>query len=416
MPARRFCHRRSRPQRLWSSTPRTPRSASGRARRPASSVWSGPGGSGIRRICSSAPRPGPSVGCGRAAVRGVRHVSFPITGTARTSPGTATDTRSRRRPRWKPAARRRSDTRSRGASSAVQYALQGLRRRCKRAWASCSWRFEQRWAAADRGRPSTSAWAAVSSTTRQSTRVRQEHRRLCQVFVPVDPGNAGLAVGAALVAVNGGRRGRCLAIPGSVLRADEIKATLDNCKLRYDWVQRRRCSRAAPWTLSSRTPGRLVRGRDGVGSARAWCPLDSRQSVRAVRAREPEPIPEAARAVARLRAQRARGAVAAHFDGPDGGALHGVRLPAAGRRRGSGTVLPSPTRAHPVQTVDGRRSARGSGSCSTAFGQATGMPFLVNTSFNGFHEPIVCRPRDAVRVFYGSGLDVLVLDRFVLTK
>jgi predicted NodU family carbamoyl transferase len=51
-----------------------------------------------------------------------------------------------------------------------------------------------------------------------------------------------------------------------------------------------------------------------------------------------------------------------------------------------------------------------------AFGRATGVPCLVNTSFNGFHEPIVCTPRDAVRVFFGSGLDVLILDQFVLTK
>jgi len=41
---------------------------------------------------------------------------------------------------------------------------------------------------------------------------------------------------------------------------------------------------------------------------------------------------------------------------------------------------------------------------------------LVNTSFNGFREPIVCTPRDAIRVFYGTGLDVLVLERFVVRK
>ena len=51
-----------------------------------------------------------------------------------------------------------------------------------------------------------------------------------------------------------------------------------------------------------------------------------------------------------------------------------------------------------------------------AFGAATGLPFLVNTSFNGFREPIVCHPRDAVRVFYGTGIDVLVADQFVLKK
>jgi carbamoyltransferase len=49
-------------------------------------------------------------------------------------------------------------------------------------------------------------------------------------------------------------------------------------------------------------------------------------------------------------------------------------------------------------------------------GQATGSSVLVNTSLNGFHEPIACTPRDAIRVFYGSGLDMLVLGRFILEK
>jgi carbamoyltransferase len=41
-----------------------------------------------------------------------------------------------------------------------------------------------------------------------------------------------------------------------------------------------------------------------------------------------------------------------------------------------------------------------------AFGNLTGVPIGVNTSFNGFNEPIVCTPRDAIRVFYGTGLDM----------
>ena len=51
-----------------------------------------------------------------------------------------------------------------------------------------------------------------------------------------------------------------------------------------------------------------------------------------------------------------------------------------------------------------------------AFGDVTGIPILVNTSFNGFNEPIVCTPRDAVRVFYGTGLDMAAIDAFVLQK
>jgi carbamoyltransferase len=51
-----------------------------------------------------------------------------------------------------------------------------------------------------------------------------------------------------------------------------------------------------------------------------------------------------------------------------------------------------------------------------AFGQASGTPVLVNTSFNGLHEPIVCSPRDGVRVFYGTGLDLLCIGNFLLRK
>jgi len=50
------------------------------------------------------------------------------------------------------------------------------------------------------------------------------------------------------------------------------------------------------------------------------------------------------------------------------------------------------------------------------WGEMSGAPVLVNTSFNGFHEPLVCSPRDAIRVFYGTGLDLLALEDFILRK
>jgi carbamoyltransferase len=51
-----------------------------------------------------------------------------------------------------------------------------------------------------------------------------------------------------------------------------------------------------------------------------------------------------------------------------------------------------------------------------AFGRATGLPVLFNTSFNLFGEPLVCSPRDAVRSFYCSGIDHLILGNFLLSK
>lgn len=50
------------------------------------------------------------------------------------------------------------------------------------------------------------------------------------------------------------------------------------------------------------------------------------------------------------------------------------------------------------------------------FGQATGIPVLMNTSFNLRGEPIVASPADACNTFTKSGIDILVLDQFLIEK
>jgi carbamoyltransferase len=51
-----------------------------------------------------------------------------------------------------------------------------------------------------------------------------------------------------------------------------------------------------------------------------------------------------------------------------------------------------------------------------AFQTRTGVPVLVNTSFNTRGEPIVCSPRDAIECFWTSPLDALVIGPFLLQK
>jgi carbamoyltransferase len=51
-----------------------------------------------------------------------------------------------------------------------------------------------------------------------------------------------------------------------------------------------------------------------------------------------------------------------------------------------------------------------------AFGARTGVPVLVNTSFNVRGEPIVCTPRDALDAFTATPLDALVIGPFLLEK
>jgi carbamoyltransferase len=50
-----------------------------------------------------------------------------------------------------------------------------------------------------------------------------------------------------------------------------------------------------------------------------------------------------------------------------------------------------------------------------AFGDLTGVPVLLNTSFND-NEPIVCRPEEALDCFRRTQMDVLVMGNFILEK
>jgi carbamoyltransferase len=50
------------------------------------------------------------------------------------------------------------------------------------------------------------------------------------------------------------------------------------------------------------------------------------------------------------------------------------------------------------------------------FGAKTGVPVVLNTSFNVRGDPIVCSPKEAIATFFNSGLDALVIDRFLLRK
>lgn len=50
------------------------------------------------------------------------------------------------------------------------------------------------------------------------------------------------------------------------------------------------------------------------------------------------------------------------------------------------------------------------------FRQRTGIPALLNTSFNDKDEPIVCSPTDALKTFFLCGMDYLVMGDFIISK
>ena len=68
-----------------------------------------------------------------------------------------------------------------------------------------------------------------------------------------------------------------------------------------------------------------------------------------------------------------------------------------------------------VQTVDPQSNPRYY-RLLKAFEKKAGVPVLLNTSFNIKGEPIVCSPRDALRTYWSTGLDGLVIGPFISEK
>ncbi len=233
------------------------------------------------------------------------------------------------------------------------------------------------------------------------------------VFVPVDPGEAGLAVGAALSTLE-----RTPTHTGPFLGPEygshEIKETLENCKLQYDLVPG---DGAIEVVVRALMKGTLVAWFDGpmewgpraLGArcilANPFAPYVLENLNRFLKQREP------------WRGYALSGlSTAVHdlFDGPADAQFMECDYRPRDRSRFK-HVLPTPSASLRVHTVDARAPRRFR-QLLEAFGAASGLPFLVNTSFNGFHEPIACSPRDAVRIFYGTGVDLLALEQFVLRK
>jgi carbamoyltransferase len=68
-----------------------------------------------------------------------------------------------------------------------------------------------------------------------------------------------------------------------------------------------------------------------------------------------------------------------------------------------------------VQTVSAARAPLYHRAISQ-FRELTGLPLVVNTSFNSRGQPIVCTPQDALECFYTSPIDALAIGSYLLVK
>jgi carbamoyltransferase len=243
-----------------------------------------------------------------------------------------------------------------------------------------------------------------------------QHADFERIFVPPNPGNAGIAAGAALsvgARSSNGRREMASAFLGPQYDSAEIKATLDNCKLTYEYlsdgdvietcVAALKAGRLVGWFQ-----GRMEWGHRALGNrsilASPLCPyvLDNLN----VFLKQREKHRAYALSVCEEESDR-------YFTGPKRSAWMEYDYTLKDREPFR-HVMPPGASTLRVQTLD--HSLPLFRELHRSFKAATGIGALVNTSFNGFSEPIVCSPRDAIRVFYGTGLDMLVIGRFVIRK
>jgi carbamoyltransferase len=241
------------------------------------------------------------------------------------------------------------------------------------------------------------------------------------VFVQPAAGNEGTAPGAAWNEWHG-RLGRKRVAPmtrlywGPSYSNDQIKQVLDNCKATYHWANSD--AEKIQEALRLLSAGKIVAWCQGAAEfgpralgnrsllASPWAPfvkenlndfVKHRESFRPFALAVPEE--DAPRFFDATRAARFMASM-------------GVVKPEA-RTLLKDFILPGNlVRLHVVERAANPLFWQ----LLKSAGENAPAPILVNTSFNLFGEPLVITPRDAIRSYFCSGTDALLIGNFILAK
>ena len=241
------------------------------------------------------------------------------------------------------------------------------------------------------------------------------------VFVQPAAGNEGTALGAAWY-VRHHVQGKPRQAPPSQLAwgpgysSQEIKQVLDNCKARYrfhvseeqileETVQLLAAGKIVGWFHGAAEFGPRALGNRSL-LASPWATYVKENLNEYVKHREAF-RPFAISVVSERAAEFFDYSRSAHFM-----ATLGFAKPEAARLL-EGFLLPGGrVRLHVVERAANSPLWR----LLDRFGKFAPAPMLVNTSFNLFGEPLVVSPRDAVRSYFCSGIDALIIGNFSLAK
>jgi carbamoyltransferase len=241
------------------------------------------------------------------------------------------------------------------------------------------------------------------------------------VFVQPGSGNAGCSLGAAWLAWHetlGNPRLNSLAhvYLGPSFKASQIKEVLENCKTPYRWfrtddernsatVQLLEAGKIVAWYQGATEFGPRALGNRSL-LASPWAPFVKENLNDYIKHRE-HFRPFALAVPAEDCSHYFDCTRQAAFMTSIGWAKQSAHELAKNFLLPAGRV-----RLHVVQ----RESNPSFWTLLKKFGERSPAPFLINASFNLFGEPLVNSPRDAVRSFYSSGVDALVIDGFILAK
>jgi carbamoyltransferase len=250
----------------------------------------------------------------------------------------------------------------------------------------------------------------------------EKNAGFANVFVQPASGNEGASLGAAWLAkrnMKGSFSPRALAslYLGPQFTSEEIKNVLDNCKASYRWMPSDQ--HAIDETVKLLNTGRIVGWFQGAAEfgpralgnrsllASPWAPYVKENLNDYVKHREAfRPF-----ALSVLEED-----ASTYFETPTAAAQFMATLGTLRARHrellGMHAVPQDRVRLHVVK----RQTNPFFWSLLKAFGSQAPAPILLNASFNLFGEPLVVSPRDAVRSYFCSGVDALVIGSFLLVK
>ena len=237
------------------------------------------------------------------------------------------------------------------------------------------------------------------------------------VYVPYAPGDDGAAIGCALIASGSKDRKASNRVPywGPSYSDDEVRNTLVATNLQYEYIAdfKELCNIVAQELANSLIigwfQGRMEFGPRALGNRSILA--DPRQSYMKNKVNAMIKFRESFRPFApAVLAEHANDIFECDVESPYMSTTFKLK-----RNQQEYPAITHVDNTSRIQTVSSLQNEKFY-ELLNAFYELTGCPLLLNTSFNVMGEPIVCSPSDAIRTFTESGIDILVINNFIIRK